>query len=97
MMLIITGTKHQRKTTLLCSTMLSIQGFAYGSGMGTNHLNGYQVRKIYTTAWLMRDAIYKHPHRDAYLSTLRFWAARKKPVSHVLQRVTNCWIPGIRY
>ena len=51
------------------------QGFAFGSGMGTNHHYGYQIRKIYTTAWLMRDAIYKHPHRDAYLSTLRFWAA----------------------
>lgn len=51
------------------------QGFAFGSGMGTNHHYGYQVRKIYTTAWLMRNAIYKHPHRDAYLSTLRFWAA----------------------
>lgn len=51
------------------------QGFAFGSGMGTNHHYGYQVRKIYTTAWLMRDAIYKHAHRDAYLSTLRFWAA----------------------
>lgn len=51
------------------------QGFAFGSGMGTNHHYGYQVRKIYTTAWLIRDLIYKHPHRDAYLSTLRFWAA----------------------
>lgn len=51
------------------------QGFAFGSGMGTNHHYGYQIRKIYTTAWLMRNAIYKHPHRDAYLSTLRFWAA----------------------
>ena len=51
------------------------QGFAFGSGMGTNHHYGYQIRKIYTTAWLMRNEIYKHPHRDAYLSTLRFWAA----------------------
>ena len=37
------------------------QGFAFGSGMGTNHHYGYQIRKIYTTAWLMRDEIYKHP------------------------------------
>lgn len=51
------------------------QGFAFGSGMGTNHHYGYQIRKIYTTAWLIRDLIYKHPHREAYLSTLRFWAA----------------------
>lgn len=50
------------------------QGFAFGSGMGTNHHYGYQVRKIYTTAWLMRDEIYKHPHHEAYLSALRFWA-----------------------
>lgn len=51
------------------------QGFAYGSGMGTNHHYGYQVRKIYTTAWLMRDLIYKHPRSKDYLAALRFWAA----------------------
>lgn len=51
------------------------QGFAFGSGMGTNHHYGYQVRKIYTTAWLMREEIYRHPRRDEYLSALRFWAA----------------------
>ena len=55
------------------------QGFAFGSGMGTNHHYGYQIRKIYTTAWLMRNEIYKHPHRDAYLSALRFWAALQEP------------------
>lgn len=73
------------------------QGFAYGSGMGTNHHYGYQVRKIYTTAWLMRDVIYKHPHRDAYLHIAFFGRLCKKLVSHVLQHVMNCWIPGIRY
>ncbi len=51
------------------------QGFAYGSGMGTNHHYGYQIRRIYTTAWLMRDAIHRHPNREAYLAALRFWAA----------------------
>ena len=51
------------------------QGFSYGSGMGTNHHYGYQVRKIYTTAWLMRDAIWKAPNRDNILSTLIFWSA----------------------
>ena len=51
------------------------QGFAFGSGMGTNHHYGYRVRKIFTTAWLMRQAIYKHAHAEDYLSTLRFWAA----------------------
>ena len=51
------------------------QGFAYGSGMGTNHHYGYQVRKIYTTAWLMREHIYHHPLKDEILNTLVFWSA----------------------
>ena len=36
------------------------QGFAYGSGMGTNHHYGYQTRQIYISAWLMRNEIYQH-------------------------------------
>ena len=51
------------------------QGFAYGSGMGTNHHYGYQVRKIYTTAWLMREHIYNHALKDDILNTLEFWSA----------------------
>ncbi len=70
------------------------QGFASGSGMGTNHHYGYQIRKIYTTAWLMRDEIYKHPHRDAYLSTLRFWAAlqeTRQPCSPGRDELLDSW------
>ena len=59
------------------------QGFAFGSGMGTNHHYGYQIRKIYTTAWLMRDAIYKHPHRDAYSLHCVSGLLYRKPASHV--------------
>lgn len=70
------------------------QGFAFGSGMGTNHHYGYQIRKVFTTAWLMRDAIYKHPHRDAYLSTLRFWAAlqeTRQPCSPTRDELLDSW------
>ena len=70
------------------------QGFAFGSGMGTNHHYGYQIRKIYTTAWLMRNEIYKHPHRDAYLSTLRFWAAlqeTRQPCSPGRDELLDSW------
>lgn len=50
------------------------QGFAYGSGMGTNHHYGYRVRGIYTSAWLMREAIYRHPAKNDILGTLAFWS-----------------------
>lgn len=70
------------------------QGFAFGSGMGTNHHYGYQIRKIYTTAWLMRNEIYKHPHRDVYLSTLSFWAAlqeTRQPCSPGRDELLDSW------
>ncbi|WP_455664489.1 chondroitinase family polysaccharide lyase [Phocaeicola sp.] len=51
------------------------QGFAYGSGMGTNHHYGYQTRQIYLSAWLMRNDIYQYANKEAILDMLRFWAA----------------------
>ena len=42
----------------------------------------------------MRDAIYKHPHRDAYLSTLRFWAAlqeTRQPCSPTRDELLDSW------
>ena len=68
------------------------QGFAFGSGMGTNHHYGYQIRKIYTTAWLMRNEIYKHPHRDCAFGQLC-----RKPASRVRPDGMNYWIPGILF
>lgn len=70
------------------------QGFAYGSGMGTNHHYGYQVRRIYTTAWLMRDAIRKAPARDDILSTLIFWSAlqeTRQPYQYGRDELLDSW------
>lgn len=70
------------------------QGFAYGSGMGTNHHYGYQVRKIYTTAWLMRDAIWNAPNRDNILSALIFWSAlseTRKPYQYGRDELLDSW------
>ena len=70
------------------------QGFAYGSGMGTNHHYGYQVRKIYTTAWLMRNAIWKAPNRDNILSTLTFWSALQEtriPFQYGRDELLDSW------
>ena len=70
------------------------QGFAFGSGMGTNHHYGYQVRRIYTTAWLMRDAIWKAPNRDNILSTLVFWSALQEtriPFQYGRDELLDSW------
>lgn len=70
------------------------QGFAYGSGMGTNHHYGYQVRRIYTTAWLLRDAIHKAPARDDILSALSFWSALQEtrlPYQYGRDELLDSW------
>ena len=70
------------------------QGFSFGSGMGTNHHYGYQVRKIYTTAWLMRDVIWKAPNRDNILSTLIFWSAlqeTRQPYQYGRDELLDSW------
>lgn len=70
------------------------QGFAFGSGMGTNHHYGYQIREIYTTAWLMRDAIWKSPNRDNILATLTFWSALQEtriPYQYGRDELLDSW------
>lgn len=70
------------------------QGFAYGSGMGTNHHYGYQVRKIYSTAWMMRDAINKSVLKDDILATLQFWSAlqeSRKPYQAGRDELLDSW------
>lgn len=70
------------------------QGFAYGSGMGTNHHYGYQTRKIYTTAWLMRKAIWKSSRRDDILKALTFWSAlqeTRRPCAEVRDELLDSW------
>lgn len=70
------------------------QGFAFGSGMGTNHHYGYQVRKIYTTAWLMRDKIWKSANCDNILATLIFWSAlqeTRRPCAQERDELLDSW------
>ena len=70
------------------------QGFAWGSGMGTNHHYGYQVRHIYTTAWLMRDYIYQSSNKDEILATLTFWSAlqeTRKPCQYGRDELLDSW------
>lgn len=70
------------------------QGFAYGSGMGTNHHYGYQVRNIYNSAWLMKDAIFKNKNCNNIISTLSFWAAlqeTRQPCNKYRDELLDSW------
>ena len=88
------GSEESEKNYFLVWDFAINQGFAYGSGMGTNHHYGYQVRKIYTAAWLMRDKIWKAESRDAILSALVFWSAlqeTRQPCSPNRDELLDSW------
>lgn len=51
------------------------QGFAYGSGMGTNHHYGYNIRKLYDAMWLLREEIKARGKLESYIRTLTYWSA----------------------
>ena len=70
------------------------QGFAYGSGMGTNHHYGYQVKDIYTTAWLMRKIIKAASNGKDIISTLQYWSAlqeTRKPCASGRDELLDSW------
>lgn len=70
------------------------QGFAFGSGWGTNHHYGYQVRNLYKAMWILRDEVEKEERRK---NTPRY-----SPTGAALQSAgclsstagTRCWTHG---
>lgn len=70
------------------------QGFSYGSGMGTNHHYGYQIEKIYISAWLMRDVIWNSDSCDEILGTLQYWSAlqeTRKSMNSCRDELLDTW------
>ncbi len=50
------------------------QGFAYGSGQGTNHHYGYQVRDIYRGIWILRKPLAERGKLREYADVLSYWS-----------------------
>ncbi len=70
------------------------QGFAYGSGMGTNHHYGYNVRKLYNAAWLMRKEIVKRGKLEEYVKVLAYWsglAECRRPYVYGRDELLDSW------
>lgn len=50
------------------------QGFAYESGMGTNHHYGYDIRDIFMSAWRMKPILEKEKLWAEVYKTLTYWS-----------------------
>lgn len=70
------------------------QGFAYGSGWGTNKHYGYQVRNLYKGIWILRDELAKAGKLDEYVKVLMYWSAiaeARKPYAYHRDEILDTW------
>ncbi|MCM1178070.1 MAG: hypothetical protein NC308_11230 [Clostridium sp.] len=70
------------------------QGFAFGSGMGTNHHYGYQTRNIFKAAWILRKEFAKAGRSDEYIKVLRYWsgaAETRLPFQYGRDELLDSW------
>ena len=70
------------------------QGFAYGSGWGTNHHYGYQVRDLYKGVWILRKELSKYPNWNEYVRTLTYWSGLQEvrmPYEQTRDGILDAW------
>ena len=70
------------------------QGFAYGSGWGTNKHYGYQVRNLYKGIWILRKELQKAGKLDEYTKILKYWSAiqeARKPYAEHRDEILDTW------
>lgn len=70
------------------------QGFAYGSGQGTNHHYGYQVRELYKGIWILRKELSKAGKLDEYVRVLSYWSGLQEarmPYEQTRDGILDAW------
>lgn len=70
------------------------QGFAYGSGWGTNHHYGYQVRDLYKGIWILRKELAKTPNWNEYVRVLTYWSGiqeARMPYEQTRDGILDAW------
>lgn len=70
------------------------QGFAYGSGQGTNHHYGYQIRELYRGLWLLRDEIAAAGKLEEYQKVLEYWSGLQEtrlPFVYGRDEILDSW------
>ena len=70
----LTGDKKALERFYLVADHLLWQGVDWGSGMGTNHHYGYNIRGWCNALWLLRDEIRASGRMEAYRRALEYWS-----------------------
>lgn len=70
------------------------QGFAYGSGQGTNHHYGYQVRDLYKGIWILRKPLAEAGKLQDYIQALTYWSGLQEvrmPYEQTRDGILDAW------
>ncbi len=70
------------------------QGFAYGSGQGTNHHYGYQVRDLYKGIWILRKPLAEAGKLQEYIPVLTYWSGLQEtrmPYEQTRDGILDAW------
>ena len=70
------------------------QGFAYGSGLGTNHHFGYQIRELFKGVWILRKPLQDAGKLDGYVKVLTYWSGLQEvrmPYDQTRDGVFDAW------
>lgn len=89
-----TGNVRSVETAMLAMDHAIEQGFAYGSGQGTNHHYGYQVRNLYKGVWILRKEFEKAGKLEEYARVLTYWSGLgevRKPVEEDRDELLDSW------
>ena len=70
------------------------QGYAYGSGMGTNHHFGYFNRDMPKAVWMMKDYLKSESRWDEALQLIQYWsglAETRQPYDINRDELVDTW------
>ncbi len=89
-----TGNPVSVETAMLAMDHAIEQGFAYGSGQGTNHHYGYQVRNLYKGIWILRKELAAAGKLQDYEKVLTYWSGIgevRKPLEGQRDEILDSW------
>lgn len=90
----LTGDKTALERYFLVADHLIWQGIDAGSGMGTNHHYGYQIRGWANALWMLRDEIREAGRMEAYRAALAYWAGEAEcrlPYEEDRDEIIDSW------
>jgi chondroitin-sulfate-ABC endolyase/exolyase len=88
------GNESAKKEFVKTVRYMLNQGFAFESGMGTNHHYGYEIRDLYGAIWWMEDVLREADIWEETRKAVTYWSGLQEtraPYNRVRDEITDSW------